>query len=35
MTKQMRNNCCLCCQDMTCVMPAICCARSGRLSAFD
>lgn len=26
MSKQLNNNCCLCCQDMTGVMPAVCCA---------
>ena len=34
MSKRLHNNCCLCCQDMTNVMPAICCVRNKLLPAF-
>jgi len=33
MTKRLNNNCCLCCQDMTNVMPAVCCGQN-ELPAF-
>ena len=35
MSKRLHNNCCLCCQDMTNVMPAVCCAQIMVRPAFD